>query len=163
MHPSDSRESAAGMKPGAIFVSYTHEDQAAALRLRDFLENEARIDDVWIDHHRLEAGDDWDHQIRRNIKNCSYFMPVISAASTRRLEGYFRREWRWASERAMDFADSVPFIIPVVIDDTPEDAENVPDRFSRWQWMRLPGGTGNEEFRRRMIALIRDYRKRTHE
>jgi len=163
MHPSDGRESATGMKLGAIFISYTHEDQAAALRLRDFLENEARIDDVWIDHHRLEAGDDWDHQIRRNIKNCSYFMPVISAASTRRLEGYFRREWRWASERAMDFADSVPFIIPVVIDDTPEDAENVPDRFSRWQWMRLPGGTGNEEFRRRMIALIRDYRKRTHE
>ena len=32
------------MKPGAIFISYTHEDQAAALRLRDFLENEARID-----------------------------------------------------------------------------------------------------------------------
>jgi hypothetical protein len=163
MHLSDSRESAAGMKPGAIFISYTHEDQAAALRLRDFLENEAGIDDVWIDERRLEAGDDWDLQIRRNIKNCSYFMPVISAASTRRLEGYFRREWRWASERAMDFADSVPFIIPVVIDDTPEDAENVPDRFSRWQWMRLPSGTGNEEFRRRMITLIRDYRKRTHE
>jgi hypothetical protein len=163
MHPSDGRESAAGMKPGAIFISYTHEGQAAALRLRDFLENEAGIDDVWIDHRRLEAGDDWDLQIRRNIKNCSYFMPVISAASTRRPEGYFRREWRWASERAMDFADSVPFTIPVVIDDTPEDAENVPDRFSRWQWMRLPGGTGNEEFRRRMTALIRDYRKRTHE
>ena len=163
MHPSDGRESATGMKLGAIFISYTHEDQAAALRLRDFLENEAGIDDVWIDHRRLEAGDDWDHQIRRNIKNCSYFMPVISAASTRRLEGYFRREWRWASERAMDFADSVPFIIPVVIDDTAEHAENVPDGFSRWQWMGLPSGTGNEEFRRRMIALIRDYRKRTHE
>jgi len=103
MHPVDGRESAAGMKPGAIFISYTHEDKAAALRLRDFLENEAGIDDVWIDHSRLEAGDDWDLQIRRNIKNCSYFMPVISAASTRRLEGYFRREWRWAEGRAMDF------------------------------------------------------------
>jgi len=50
-----------------------------------------------------------------------------------------------------------------VIDDTPEVAENVPDRFSRSHWTRLPGGIGNEEFRRRMIALIRDYRKRTHE
>ena len=53
MHPSDGRETAAGMKPGAIFISYSHEDQAAALRLRDFLENEAGIDDVWIDHRRL--------------------------------------------------------------------------------------------------------------
>jgi hypothetical protein len=163
MHPSDGRETAAGMKPGAIFISYTHEDQVAALRLRDFLENEAGIDDVWIDHRRLEAGDDWDHQIRRNIKNCSYFMPVISAASTRRLEGYFRREWAWAVERARDFAASVPFIIPVVIDDTPQNVDDIPDRFSRSHWTRLRGGVGDEEFRRRMVGLVRDYRRRTHD
>ena len=162
-HPSDARETPGGMKPGAIFISYTHEDRAAAVQLRDFLENEAGIDDVWIDHRRLEAGDDWDHQIRRNIKNCSYFIPVISAASTRRLEGYFRREWAWAAERAMDFADAAPFIIPVAIDDTPENAENVPDRFGRRHWTRLPGGIGNDEFRRRMVTLVRDYRRRTHE
>jgi hypothetical protein len=162
MHASDGRETAGAMRPGAIFISYTHEDQAAALQLRDFLENEAGID-VWIDHRGLAAGDDWDHQIRRNIKNCSYFMPLISSASTRRLEGYFRREWAWAAERAMDFAESVPFIIPVVIDDTPEDADHVPERFRRPQWTRLPGSIGNEDFRRRMVALVRDYRRRIHE
>jgi len=162
MHAYDGKETVVGMKPGSIFISYTHEDRAAALQLRDFLENEAGID-VWIDHRGLEAGDDWDHQIRRNIKNCSYFMPVISLASTRRLEGYFRREWFWAAERAMDFADSVPFIIPVVIDDTPEDADDIPERFRRPQWTRLPGSTGNEEFRRRMVMLVRDYRRRPHE
>jgi hypothetical protein len=68
-----------------------------------------------------------------------------------------------AGERAMDFADSVPFIIPVAIDDTDEDAEGVPERFLKAQWTRLPGGAGNEEFRRRMVALVRDYRRRTHE
>jgi hypothetical protein len=162
-HPSDARETPGGMKPGAIFISYTHEDRAAAVQLRDFLENEAGIDDVWIDHRRLEAGDDWDHQIRRNIKNCSYFMPVISAASTRRLEGYFRREWAWAAERAMDFADAVPFIIPVVIDETLEDTDDIPDRFRSRQWTRLPGGIGNEEFRRRVVTLVRNYRRRTHD
>jgi hypothetical protein len=90
-------------------------------------------------------------------------MPLISAASTRRLEGYFRREWAWAAERAMDFAASVPFIIPVVIDDTSEDVDDIPDRFSRSHWTRLPGGTGDEEFRRRMVRLVRDYRRRPHE
>ena len=88
-------------------------------------------------------------------------MPLISAASTRRLEGYFRREWHWAAERAMDFAASVPFIIPVVIDGTPEDADDIPDRFSRSHWARLPRGAVDEEFRGRMIALVRDYRRRT--
>jgi hypothetical protein len=160
---SDARETgSAGMSPGAVFISYTHEDQAAARRLRDFLEEEAGVD-VWLDTRRLEAGDDWGHKIRRNIKSCSYFMPLISAAATRRDEGYFRREWSLAVERAMDFADSVAFIIPVAIDDTDEDADGVPERFLKAQWTRLPGGTGNEEFRRRMVALVRDYRRRTHE
>jgi hypothetical protein len=39
----------------------------------------------------------------------------------------------------------------------------VPERFLKAQWTRLLGGTGNEEFRRRMVALVRDYRRRTHE
>jgi hypothetical protein len=152
----------ANMEAGAIFISYTHEDQAAARRLRDFLEDEAEID-VWIDSQRLEAGDDWDHKIRRNIKNCSYFMPLISSTATRRQEGYFRREWALAAERAMDFADSAPFIIPVVIDDTTGQTDGVPERFRRAQWTHLPAGVGNEGFRRRMIALVGDYRRRAHD
>ena len=163
LRSSDARETGnAGMSPGAVFISYAHEDQAAARRLRDFLEEEAGID-VWLDTRRLEAGDDWGHKIRRNIKSCSYFMPLISAAATRRDEGYFRREWLLAGERSMDFANSVPFIIPVAIDDTDQDTDGVPERFLKAQWTRLPGGAGNEEFRRRMVALVRDYRRRTHE
>jgi hypothetical protein len=158
----ETKTAHANMEAGAIFVSYTREDQAAARRLRDFLEDEAGID-VWVDARRLEAGDDWDHKIRRNIKNCSYFMPLISSTSTRRQEGYFRREWAWAAERAMDFADSAPFIIPVVIDNTSEQADGVPERFRRPQWTRLPGGIGNEDFRRRMVALVREYRRRAHD
>jgi hypothetical protein len=161
--PSGARETAkTSMAPGAVFISYAHEDQAAAHRLRNFLEEEAGVD-VWLDSRRLEAGDDWGHKIRRNIKNCSYFMPLISVAATRRGEGYFRREWSLAVERAMDFADSVPFIIPVAIDDLDEDADGVPERFLKPQWTRLPGGAGNEEFRRRMVALVREYRRRAHD
>jgi TIR domain/SIR2-like domain len=152
----------ADMAPGAVFISYTHEDQAAARRLRDFLEEEAGID-VWLDARRLQAGDDWGHQIRRNIKSCSYFVPLISAAATRRDEGYFRREWALAAERAMDFVDTVPFIVPVAIDDTDEGSDGVPERFRMAQWVRLPSGAGNEAFRRRMVALVREYRRRTHE
>jgi hypothetical protein len=161
--PADAAETAeTGMEAGAVFVSYTREDQEAARRLRKFLEEEVGID-VWVDSHRLEAGDDWDHKIRRNIKNCSYFMPLISSASTRRREGYFRREWALATQRAMDFAESAAFILPVAIDDTPEDTEGVPERFRRPQWTRLPGGVGTEAFRRRMMALVRDYRRRIHD
>lgn len=151
------------MSPGAVFISYAHEDRAAARRLRDFLEDEAGID-VWLDSRELELGDNWDQKIRRNIKNCSYFMPLISAAVTRRDEGYFRREWAFATQRALDFTgSSVPFIVPVALDDTNEQTDGVPERFCSVQWTRLPEGAGNEGFRRRVVALVRDYRRRTHD
>jgi hypothetical protein len=146
------------MEAGAVFISYAGEDREAARRLRNFLEEEAGID-VWFDIRRIEAGDDWDHKIRRNIKNCSYFMPLLSSASTRRQEGYFRREWALAADRAMDFADSATFIVPVAIDDTPEDADGVPERFRRPQWERLPDGIGTKAFGRRMRELMRDYHR----
>jgi hypothetical protein len=158
----ETKTAGTGMEAGAIFISYTREDQDAALRLRKFLEEEAGID-VWLDSRRLAAGDDWDHQIRRNIKNCSYFMPLISSASARRLEGYFRREWHWAAERALDFADSAAFIIPLAIDDTPEDTDDVPEQFRRLHWTRLRDGIGTEVFCESMKALVREYRKRTHD
>jgi hypothetical protein len=63
----------------------------------------------------------------------------------------------------MDFADSAPFIIPIVVENTGEDADGVPERFRRPQWTRLPGGEGDEPFRRRMIALVREYRRRVHD
>jgi len=147
------------MEEGAIFISYTHADDRAARALGRFLEEEAGAD-VWLDTSQLELGDDWDRKIQRNIKNCSYFMPLISASSTDRHEGYFQREWKWAADRSMDFASDAPFILPVIVDETPARCGGVPDQFDRAQWIRLPGGEGTEEFRRRVVNLIRDYRKR---
>lgn len=149
----------AEMEKGAIFLSYAREDAAAARRLRSFLEDDAGID-VWLDTSGLEGGEDWDLKIRRNIKNCSYFLALISRNTVQREEGYFRREWRWAVERSMDFADEVPFLLPVAIDETAEGSDGVPERFRQAHWTRLPGGDGDERFRRRMMELMRGYRRR---
>jgi len=51
----------------------------------------------------------------------------------------------------------------VCLDETPEDSEGLPDRFQRAQWVRLPDGAGNEDFRRRIVGLMRDYRKRARD
>lgn len=146
------------MQPGSIFISYAHEDEAAAKRLRDFLD-EAGLD-VWLDKRRLGAGDDYGENIRRNIKNCSFFVPIISTNAERRLEGYFRREWKLAEDRSLGIAEGVPFIIPVAVDDISDQSAAVPDRFRQLHWTRLPGGEGDPEFGMRMVKLMRDYRKR---
>jgi hypothetical protein len=122
----------------SVFISYASEDRAAARLLRDALS--AAGLDVWYDENELGGGDAWDQKIRRQIRDCSYFMPVISATTERRREGYFRREWRLATERTMDMADDVTFLVPVVIDDTRDTGARVPEKFLTVQWLRLPGG-----------------------
>jgi hypothetical protein len=47
--------------------------------------------DVWLDESELGGGDAWDQKIRRQIRECDYFMPVVSARTEARHEGYFRR------------------------------------------------------------------------
>jgi len=146
------------LKPGSVFLSYASQDAAAVGKLRDALDT-AGID-VWFDQRHLEGGDDFDQQIKRNTRACSLFIPVISANTQARHEGYFRLEWSLAAERAKLIAETIPFILPVAIDPVPENDALVPERFLQVQWTRLPGGTPSGEFIERMVRLIRDYRKR---
>jgi hypothetical protein len=137
----------------SVFISYASEDRAAGRLLRDALAVNGL--EVWFDENELGGGDDWDQKIRQQIRDCDYFMPVISATTERRKEGYFRREWRLAVERTMDMADDVLFLLPVVIDDTPQAGARVPGKFLSVQWLRVPGGLMTDQLAalsRRMLA-----------
>ncbi|MFI5335890.1 MAG: toll/interleukin-1 receptor domain-containing protein [Opitutales bacterium] len=124
--------------PPSLFLSYSSEDRAAARLLRDGLE--AAGLEVWYDESELGGGDAWDQKIRRQIRECHFFLPLISASTERRSEGYFRREWKLAVERTHDMADDVMFLVPVVIDDTRDATARVPEKFLSVQWQRIPGG-----------------------
>jgi hypothetical protein len=86
----------------AIFLSYASQDADAARRICEALR--AAGLDVWFDQNELAGGDAWDQKIRRQIKECSLFVPIISANTNAREEGYFRREWNIAVDRMMDMA-----------------------------------------------------------
>src|SRR6185312_823081 len=121
-----------------VFLSYASEDRRAAQVLRDALP--AYGLEVWYDESDLVGGDAWDQKIRRQIRECDYFIPVISAHTEARHEGYFRREWRLAVERTLDMADDHVFLLPVVIDGTTEAGARVPEKFRAVQWLRIPDG-----------------------
>ena len=122
----------------SVFISYSSADRAAARALRDTLA--AAGLEVWLDEDELAGGEAWDAKLRNQIRTCTYFMPVISASTETRREGYFRREWKLAVERTLDMADDVMFLVPVVIDDTRDVGARVPEKFFTVQWLRLPGG-----------------------
>src|ERR1022692_547266 len=88
------------MEPGsprAVFISYARDDIAAAQRAAEALRSNGV--EVWFDLNELRGGDAWDQKIRKQIKACTLFLPVISALTQERSEGYFRLEWKLAVER----------------------------------------------------------------
>ncbi len=140
------------MPDNAVFISYAREDLAAVQRLRAGLAAAGLT--VWFDLDQLEGGDDFDRKIQRNIARCSYFIPVVSATTQRRLEGYFRREWSYAIDRSRNMADDTLFILPVSIDDTDGGQAKVPEKFKALHFTRLPDGQVTPEFAQRLRAFL---------
>lgn len=132
-----------GTSPSGVLISYASEDRAAAERLRTGLE---AVADVWLDQDDLDAGDDYDRKIRRSINQCSLFVPILSRNAAKRLEGYFRGEWKLAVRRTDRMADGVPFIVPVLVDDLPVNHPDVPEAFWASHVTALPGGQTTPEF-----------------
>ncbi|MBI5771430.1 MAG: TIR domain-containing protein [Verrucomicrobia bacterium] len=148
-------------EPGkAVFLSYASQDAAAAQCICEALR--AAGVEVWFDQNELVGGDAWDAKIRKQIAECALFVPLISAATQARREGYFRLEWRIAAQRTHMMSESVAFLLPVVIDATRDAEADVPGEFKAVQWTRLPlrqtqggpGGEGAEKFCARVNALL---------
>ncbi len=141
----------------AIFLSYAREDAAAAHRVAEALRGFGV--EVWFDQSELRGGDQWDQKIRGQIKACALFIPIISATTQSRDEAYFRLEWKLADDRSHLMAAGKTFIVPVVIDDTPENGASVPESFGRSQWTRLDGGEPSTAFIEQVKRLLETPRK----
>ncbi|MSU23702.1 MAG: TIR domain-containing protein [Opitutus sp.] len=136
----------------AVFLSYASQDAEAAKRICETLRAAGIV--VWFDRSELTGGDAWDRKIRGQIASCTLFLPVISAATQARREGYSRIEWKLAAQRTHAMADGTPFVLPVVIDATKDADALVPDEFRAVQWTRLPGGETSGAFGERVKTLL---------
>jgi TolB-like protein/Flp pilus assembly protein TadD len=136
----------------AVFISYASQDAEAAGRICEALR--AAGIEVWFDQSELRGGDAWDQSIRKQIKTCALFLPVISHTTHDRREGYFRLEWKLAVDRSHLMDADKAFLLPVIIDDTRDDDERVPERFREVQWTRLPDGVTPAAFVERVRRLL---------
>jgi len=136
----------------AVFLSYASQDAGAASRICQTL-RKAGIE-VWLDQSELRGGDAWDAAIRKQIKACTLFVPIISANTRARVEGYFRLEWKLAVDRSHLMAAERAFLLPLVIDDTSDADALVPDKFREVQWTYLPVGDIPANFVERVSRLL---------
>ena len=137
---------------GAIFLSYASQDADVARRICDALR--AAGLEVWFDQSELRGGDAWDASIRKQIKECALFVPMISASTNSRSEGYFRLEWKLAVDRSHLMADDQPFFVPVILGDIPEPTARVPEKFRERQWTRLDSDNAISTFAARAASLL---------
>jgi len=137
---------------GAVFLSYAKEDAEAVKPIAEALR--AAGIETWFDQDELEGGDAWDFAIRRQIRECSLFIPVVSRSTLNRLEGYFRREWRLAIERSQDMADEKAFLVPIVIDGTKDSAHGIPEKFRQVQWTRVESPSDRTYLAQRVRSLL---------
>jgi TolB-like protein len=134
-----------------VFLSYASQDAESAQQLCTALR--AAGVEVWFDQNELRGGDSWDALIRRQIKGCYLFVPIISVNTQSREEGYFRREWNLAAARTLDMAEGRAFLLPIVIDGTSDSQALVPEKFREVQWTRLPTGANPAAFVERVRRL----------
>jgi hypothetical protein len=101
------------MPRGAIFISYAREDEASARALSDALKAHGCV--VWYDRERLKPGDYFNEALKEAVeRHCSVFLSIVSATTEDAPAGYWRRERKWAIERAPDFSPAA-FYIPLWI------------------------------------------------
>jgi TolB-like protein/Tfp pilus assembly protein PilF len=136
----------------AVFLSYAREDAEVAKRIAEALRGFGV--EVWFDQAELRGGEAWDAKIKKQIRECALFLPLVSGQTQERSEGYFRREWLLAVERTRDMAAGRAFVMPVVVDGTTESDALVPEEFMRYQWTRLADGTPTPEFVAQVKRLL---------
>ncbi len=136
----------------AVFLSYALQDVEAAGRICKALQ--AAGIEVWFDQSELRGGDAWDQKIRHQIRDCALFVPIISAHTQARPEGYFRLEWKLAVDRSHLMAAEKAFLVPVVVDATTEPEALVPAQFRDVQWTRIRAGEVPAAFVDHIAALL---------
>jgi len=97
-----------------VFISYAREDHGFAARLRDDLESAGLS--PWLDTEDLLAGQNWRTAVRQAIKDCSYFIAVLSSRSVSK-QGFVQKELKLALEILGELPPTKIFLIPIRLDE----------------------------------------------
>ncbi len=107
-----------------VFLSYSWDDKTVVERLKnEFEKNGVR---VFFDDDKLKTGDRYNQVIKKYIKDCDYFVPIISKNAIGNQDRYvYDKEWK--SAIVLDGYKDQSYIRPYIIDDTPPTDDRIPE------------------------------------
>jgi hypothetical protein len=123
-------------RPLKVFLCHARMDSASVRALYNYLLRDGM--DVWLDNEELEAGQDWEYEIRKAIRNSDVVIICLSQQFSRQ-RGYRQKELRIALDEATLMPEGQIFIIPVRLEEC-----DMPESLRRWQRVDLfkAGGYG---------------------
>jgi TIR domain-containing protein/SIR2-like protein len=107
-----------------IFISYSRDDKSLAERLRNEFERNGLH--VFFDEDSLQTGDRYNQVIRKYIKDCDYFVALISENAIKDKTRYvYEKEWR--SAIVLNNYKDQSYIRPFIIDKTAHTDARIPE------------------------------------
>lgn len=155
--PNDSAAAASAkagpeMEDGAVFLSYAREDGDAVATLKAKLEAQGCV--VWFDRERNHAGDDFERNMERAIKEkASVFVSCVSEATEAKGLGWCHRERKWAAKRSEFFSEGEIFYVPTSLDGVEMPFQREPAVFAEAHCEPSPGGHATDAFCKRIRDL----------
>lgn len=134
-----------------IFISYAREDVVAVRQIASKLRDLGAT--VWLDENELEWSDMYESIIEDKITKAKRFVPIISHTTTQMERRFFRKEWSMAI-REMDYRYGMPYIAPIVIDDSNINDKIIPEPFRKTHII----SSVDNDFEQEMKTLIRSFR-----
>ena len=140
------------MTPGSVFISYSRDDLATAVRVGQALS--AAGVPVWLDKQRIKVGENYERSLEHAIKfDACFFLSLISKNTEANADRFVHRERAWAAQKHID---GFVFYIPLVIDQT-QTIEREPECFAKIDRETLSDST-LPSFVRRMRRLVDELR-----
>jgi TIR domain-containing protein/SIR2-like protein len=147
-----------------FFISYSRQtDLPRAESLYQALLNLGVTEsEVWFDRLSIEPGHDFRHRILDGIRNCRYFLPLLSDAANLREEAFVFDEWQEANARKR--AMNRDFIFPVVVDAGYDPRRYTAKPLQDGNWAKVhfgyaPEGVPDANMIDKLKKLLRDARK----
>jgi hypothetical protein len=146
-----------------FFISYCRStDQPKAIKLYESLLSQGVAqNEIWFDKNVIEPGQDFRQRILEGVRNCRYFLPLISRVADSLSEKFFYREWAEATDRSKGIQGKT-FIVPIILDEeyNLEVYARVPqDWKDKLDFGHAPAGNPDNRTTAVLVELVRAERR----
>ncbi|HYV07072.1 MAG TPA: adenylate/guanylate cyclase domain-containing protein [Blastocatellia bacterium] len=128
------------MRPLRIFLCHSSGDKPVVRELYERLRADGF--DPWLDEENLEAGQEWEKEIPKAVRNSDVAIVCLSPGSINK-RGYVQKEIKFSLDVAEEQPEGSIFLIPLRLAQC-----EVPEGLRRWQWVNLFDEHGYERLLR---------------